>query len=137
MRYLKGLFFNFLIVFFANHILPGIGVADQTKFPHFGDDLLFALALGFLNSLIYPILRLIGKHQSAMRIAIFAVALNFAAYAVLKFLPLGIHIMSVEGYLLTSFFVSLGSFLTNFFEMKSGCRMKSPKPPTEPPHFSS
>lgn len=137
MRYLKGLFFNFLIVFFANHVLPGIGVADQTKFPHLGDDLLFAIALGFLNSLIYPILRLIGKHQSALRIAIFALALNFAAYAVLKFLPLGIHIMSVEGYLLTSFFVSLGSFLVNYLEMKAGSRMKSsPKPPNEPPRFS-
>lgn len=130
MGYLKSLFFNFLVVFFANYILPGIAVMNQTKLPHLGGDLPFALALGLLNSLIYPILRLIHKHPSVTRIGMFALVLNFAAYALLKFLPLGIHIASVEGYLFASFFVAVGSFVVNFFEMKH-CQHKCPGEPLQ------
>lgn len=117
MYYLKSLFFNFLTVFFANHILPGIDVVNQTKLPHFGGDLLFAAALGLLNSLIYPILKIFDK-VSVSKIILLAVILNFAVYAVLKWLPIGINVESIEGYLLASAVVSLGSFLTNFLEMK-------------------
>ena len=46
MTYLKSLFFNFLVVFFANHVLPGIEVVKPTKLPHIGGDLTFAIALG-------------------------------------------------------------------------------------------
>lgn len=131
MSYLKSLFFNFLIVFFANHILPGIAVIDQTKLPHLGGDLPFAVALGFLNSLIYPLLRLVRKQQTALQIGTFALVLNFAAYAVLRFLPLGIHVSSVEGYIFAALFVTLGSFLTNYFEMKHF--QHKPKSSIEPP----
>ena len=37
-QYLKSLFFNFLTVFFANHIFSGIEVTSQTKLPHIGGD---------------------------------------------------------------------------------------------------
>lgn len=132
MSYLKSLFFNFLIVFFANHVLPGITVIDQTKLPHLGGDLLFAIILGFLNSLIYPILRLVRKQQTVLQIAMFAIVLNFASYACVKFLFSGIHVASVEGYFFASLFVTLGSFLTNYFEMRH-FRQKPPKSSIEPP----
>ncbi len=118
MTYLKSLFFNFLIVFFANHILPGVEVTDQTKLPHLGGDLLFSIGLGLLNSLIFPILKLIDRHLTPVRIAMISLVLNFAAYALLKLLPFGIVLATVEGYILASVVVALGSFLTNFFELK-------------------
>lgn len=118
MYYLKSLFFNFLAVFFANHILPGLDVTDHTKLPHVGGDLGFAIALGLLNSLIHPVLKLIHKDGSGVRIAMIALIVNFASYAVLKLMPIGIHVLSVEGYLLAVLFVSVGSFITNFLEMK-------------------
>lgn len=118
MSYIKSLFFNFLVVFFANHVLPGIDVVNVTKLPHFGGDLIFAIALGFLNSLIFPILKLIDRHLTTMRIAMIALVLNFAAYAILKLLPIGIHLETVEGYILGAIVVSVGSFLTNFLEMR-------------------
>ena len=119
MSYLKSLFFNFLTVFFANHILPGIEVVSQTKLPHLGGDLPFAMFLGLLNSLIYPVLRLMDQRSNVLRIGMIALVMNFSAYALLKILPIGIHVSSVEGYLLASLIVSGASFLTNFLEMQS------------------
>lgn len=128
-QYLKSLFFNFLTVFFANHILSGIEVTDPTKLPHIGGDLIYAIILGLLNSLIFPVLKLIDRHLSATRIGLVSIILNFAAYAVVKFLPVGIEVVSVEGYLVASIVVSLGSFLTNYLEMKHFLNHhKSPKP---------
>ncbi|PIS02762.1 MAG: hypothetical protein COT85_01650 [Chlamydiae bacterium CG10_big_fil_rev_8_21_14_0_10_42_34] len=122
MYYLKSLVLNFLVVFFADHILPGIEVTDQTRLPHIGGDLIFAAALGLLNSLIYPILKMIKHDASTMKIVLFSVILNFAAYGIVKLLPLGIQVLSVEGYLFAAVVVALGGFLTNFFEMKRQLR---------------
>ncbi len=118
MSYIKSLFFNFLVVFFADHILPGIEVLDQTKLPHFGGDLIFSLVLGFLNSLIFPFLRLIEQHLAPVKIAMIALILNFVAYGFLRWLPVGIQVITVEGYLLCAVVVTLGSFLTNYWELK-------------------
>lgn len=132
MRYLKALFFNFLIVFFADHVLPGVQVADQTKLPHIGGDLLFAFSLGLLNSLIFPVLKVMDKHRSSVRIAMVALVLNFAAYALIKILPIDIQILSVEGYILAVIAVSLGSFCINFAEVRRH-ESQIPKTPFHPP----
>ncbi len=118
MNYFKSLSFNFLIVFFADHILPGINVTNQTRLPHIGGDLIFAVVLGLLNSLIFPVLRLIRQEATALRLALIAIILNFAAYAIIKLIPIGIVVESVEGYVIVAAVVTLGSFFTNYFEMK-------------------
>ncbi len=132
MRYVKSLFFNFLTVFFANHILPGIDVVDMTKLPHVGGDLFFSFGLGLLNSLIFPVFRLLKRDASWIRIAATALILNFAAYALLKLFPfIGIHVETVEGYILSALVVSIGSFLTNFQEMKRHHHHHKPAEPSE------
>ena len=118
MYYLKCLFFNFLAIFFANHILPGIVVTNQTKLPHLGGDIPFAAVLAILNSLIYPLLKLLDSHLSPVRIAMAAIILNFIVYALLKVIPVGIKITTIEGYLIPAAVVSVASFLTNYFEMR-------------------
>ena len=118
MHYLKSLFANFLTVFFSDHILSGIEVTNHTKLPHIGGDLILALALGLLNSLICPLLQLSRTEVSALKIALVALILNFAAYGLVKLLPIGVNVTSVEGYISASAIVAIGSFLTNFFEMK-------------------
>ncbi len=118
MNYLKSLVINFLIIFFSDHILPGIQVTDHTKLPHIGGDLILAFSLGLLNSLIYPILKLIHSEPSALKIALIALILNFAAYGLVKLIPIGVSITTVEGYILTSSIVTIGGFLTNYFEMR-------------------
>jgi len=130
MNYLKSLFFNFLTVFFANYLLPGIDVIHQTKLPLIGGDLLFAIVIGFLNSIIYPVLKVLDQKINIGRIALTAGSIAFGAYTILKFAPLGIEIKSVEGYLLAAIAVASGGFLTNFFEMRRS--LKYPKPPEMP-----
>jgi uncharacterized membrane protein YvlD (DUF360 family) len=118
MNYLKSLVINFLVVFFSDHILPGIQVVNQTKLPHIGGDMILAAALGVLNSLIYPVLKLIHTDASALKIALIALILNFAAYGLVKLLPIGVNVLTVEGYILASAVVTIGSFLTNYFARK-------------------
>jgi uncharacterized membrane protein YvlD (DUF360 family) len=132
MTYLKCLFFNFLIVFFVNHVLPGIEPGEH-KLPHVGPDLIFAFSLGLLNSLIYTILKLVQQQRiNFPKIALIALVINFFAYALLKFVPLGISVTSLEGFFIAAFVISLGSMLTNYLEWKHSCP-KTPKPPAEPP----
>jgi hypothetical protein len=129
-QYLKNLAYNFLTVFFTNYLFPGIDVVHLSKLPHIGGDLLFALVMGLLSSLIYPVLKVIDPTIHLARIGIVAGGLSFGAYAVLKFAPLGIEVKTVEGYFFASLAVALGAFLTNFFEMKRAG--KFPKPPEMP-----
>lgn len=121
MNYLKAFAIQVLIVFFANYLLPDVQVMNQTKLPHIGGDIIFAVALGVLNMAIYPILKMTG-HAAIFKVAIVAIVLNFIAYAILKLLPLGIDVMGLKGYALVAIVVSVGSILVNYFEMK-----KSPK----------
>lgn len=118
MYYLKSLFFNFLTVFFVDHIFPGLEVTSYTRLPQLGSDLIFAIILGGINSLIYPFFSLLKREISTVKIALIALLVNFGAYAVVKLFPIGIHVRSVEGYILASAVVALVSFLTNYFEMK-------------------
>lgn len=117
MRYFKSFFYNFLIVFFANHILPGVEVIDPTKLPHLGADLSFAFVLGLLNCLIYPVLKAL-RRADGLRICLSAAFLSLTAYAVLKILPLGIQVFSMKGYGFCTLFVFIGSGVINFLEFK-------------------
>jgi len=131
MAWLKSLFFNFLIVFFVNHILPGIEPGEH-KLPHVGPDLIFAFSLGLLNSLIYPVLKVIPPGASLARIIVAAIVINLVAYALIKFAPLGIAVKGMESFLIAALVVSLGSILTNYLEMKHS-HPKGPKPPMHHP----
>ena len=127
MGYIKSLFFNFLVVFFANYLLPGIEIVKHSKLPHIGGDLIFALSVGFLCSMICPLLKVIEK-ISFGRIVITSAVISFVAYAVIKFAPpFGIEVESVEGYLFASLVVSVGSILINYLEMKSAFHSEMPK----------
>ena len=130
MNYFKSVCFNFLTVFFANYVLPGIEVVHQTKLPHIGGDFLFAAAIGILNSLIYPVLKVVNRPISIGQIALTACCIAFGSYTILKFAPLGIEIRSIEGFLLAAIAAGLGGFLTSFLEMRRS--MKYPKPPEMP-----
>lgn len=118
LRYAKALFICFLAVFFANYLMPGIDVIDHTKIPHLGTDLEFAVALGFLNSLIAPFLTLLNRRSYVLQVAIIALILNFAAYGLLHLISLDIHLSSIKDYLLVSFVVALVSFVVNYREAK-------------------
>ena len=131
MYYLKSLFFSFLTVFCSLHIFSGIEVTKPTQLPQVGGDLLFAAGLGFLNSLIYPILKMINGRMIALRIISIAAILNFGAYGLLKLLPLGISITSLQGYIIVSVAVAFASFLINYLEMKHSEHIQKPEAPVD------
>jgi hypothetical protein len=101
-------------VFFANYLLPGVEVTDQTKIPHFGGDLPFAAGLGLLNAIVYPIFK-----RALSRLAMATIILNFVAYGVIKFLPLGIDMVNFLGYLTACVVVSAGCFIIHFFASRN------------------
>ena len=75
---------------------------------------------------IFPVLRLILREVNWIKSAILAIILNFVVYAIVKIVPpIGIKITSVQGYVVASLVVAVGSFITNFYEMK---RSKPKKP---------
>ena len=127
MKYVKVLFFTFLAIFFSDQILPEIKVT-QTKLPHFGADLPFALGLAFLNSLIYPVVRGFKGSSPILQTGVIATILNFAAYGAMNLLHSGIHVQTVSGYFMVAIVVTLASFLANYFSMRVDST-----PPVEPP----
>lgn len=116
--YLKYFLAGFFIVFFVDYLFPGIDVVNQSKIPHIGGDFFFALILGLLNSMVYPILRIIDRNSSIIRVSIVVFILNFLGYALLKLLPFGVYITSVEGYFAASLAVSLGSILLAYAQFR-------------------
>jgi hypothetical protein len=107
MGYLKSLLFCFLVVFFVDYLVPGVEVVSFTKLPHIGGDLIFAAGLGLVNFLVGTVLQ-VSKKGSLPRLAIAILVLNFAAYALVKLLPLGVFTTSVEGYALAALAVTIG-----------------------------
>jgi hypothetical protein len=106
-----------IIVFFVDYLTPGIDVVSQTKIPHIGGDLLFAAGLGLLNALIVPFLKMMHG-GSLLRMVLATLILNFALYALLKVLSIGVFVTNLEGYLAAPLAVSIGSFLINHFHVK-------------------
>lgn len=92
---------------------------------------MFALGLGLLNSLIYPILRMISLRLLALKIFLCAFVLNFIACGILKIASLGISIGSFKGYAILSLTISVGSFLINFFERKPASQAPEISPPED------
>jgi len=124
MTYFKSLFFNFLIVFFVNHILPGVEIDYYTKLPEIKGDLIFAFSVGLLNSLIYPALRAFHPKPSHFKIGLISFIISFGAYSIVNLLPLGIHIKTAGAYIWGGLIVWFGGYLTNHLELRHYQRLK-------------
>lgn len=110
-----------MTVFFANHIIPGIQVTYYTKLPHIEGDLIFAAAVGFLNSLIFPILRLVAG-PTHFKIGLVSFIISFGSYSIVNLLPVGIHITNASGYVWCSVVVWFAGYLTNHLEYRRWVR---------------
>lgn len=118
MTYLKSLLINFLTVFFVNHVVPGIDFIHYTKLPHIEGDIIFSVALGFLNSLVYPLTRLFNIKPTVFSIGILSLVITFVSYAILNLLPISVKVTTFKAYLWCSVIVWLVSFATNYMEHK-------------------
>ena len=118
MTYFKSLLFNFLCVFFVDHIIPGIQIAYYSKLPEIKGDLIFSFALGFINSLIFPALRYLKLKPSHFEIGLISFIISFVAYSIVNLLPVGIKVTTASSFVWASLIVWFGSYLTNHLEFK-------------------
>ena len=118
MTYFKSLLFNFLCVFFVDHVIPGVEISYYTKLPEIKGDLIFSFGLGFLNSLIFPILKYFNLKPSHFKIGFITFIVSFAAYSVVNVLPVGIRVTTAGAYIWASLVVWFGSYLTNHLEFR-------------------
>jgi uncharacterized membrane protein YvlD (DUF360 family) len=125
MYYLKNFLIAFFIVFFVNYLFPGIDVVNQSKIPHIREDIFFAAILGFLNSVIFPLLRALDRNSILVRVSIVTFLLNFLSYVILKAVPLGIYVTNIQGYFSAVLAVSFGSILLSYVQLR---HLKTPPP---------
>ena len=118
MTYFKSLLFNFLAVFFANHIIPGIKIDYYTKLPDIKGDIIFSFILGLILSLIFPVLKIFKLSPSHFKIGFITFLISFGAYSLVNILPVGIHITSAGGFIWCSLIVWFCSYLTNHLEYR-------------------
>ena len=118
MTYFKSLIINFLTVFFVNHVIPNVEIDYYSKLPHIGGDLIFAFSVGFLNSLIYPVIVLFKIKSTHLKVGLSSFIISFAAYSIVNILPGGIKITAAGAYIWTSLIVWFVSYLTNHLEIK-------------------
>lgn len=125
MCYFKNFLIAFFIVFFVNYLFPGIDVVNQSKIPHIGGDIIFAVILGFLNSVVFSLLRALDRNTNLLRISIVTLLLNFLSYAILKAVHLGIYVTTIQGYFTAALAVSIGSILLSYVQFR-GLKRSSP-----------
>lgn len=118
MSYFKCLLFNFLCVFFVNHVIPGIDIAYYSKLPEIKGDLIFSFSLGFLNSMIFPVLKWFKLRPSHFKIGLISFILSFFSYSIVNLLPFGIKVTRAGAFVWASLIVWFGSYMTNHLEFK-------------------
>ena len=112
MTYFKSLLFNFLAVFFADHVIPGVDIQYYTKLPNIEGDLIFSFGLGLLNSLIFPALRFFRIKLSHFKIGWISFAISFGGYSIVNLLPVGIKIKTPGAYIWAGLVVWFCSYLS-------------------------
>jgi hypothetical protein len=117
MTYLRSLFLNFLIVFFVVRVIPGITIHFFENIPNIGADILFSGILGFLNSIIVPVLFGLSLNPTILKIAILGLIISFFAFVLISIFNFGIT-ANTSGVIFGSLIVWLCSFFTNYLELK-------------------
>ncbi len=116
MTYLKSLLTNILTVFFVNHLIPGIDNPYYTKLPQIEGGLIFAACVGFVNSMIYPFMRLFRVPPSHVKLGLSSFIISFAAYSIVNLLPLGVKVTTAKAFLWSGVIVWAVSYFTNHLE---------------------
>jgi uncharacterized membrane protein YvlD (DUF360 family) len=119
MSYFKSLLFNFLAVFFVNHVIPGIEIGYYSKLPEVKGDFIFSIAVGFLMSLVFPVLKALPIKPSHFKIGLITFFISFVAYSIVNVLPLDIQIVHKGAYIWCSLIVWFCGYLTNHLEYRA------------------
>lgn len=118
MSYFKSLLFNFLAVFFVNHVVPGIEIGYYSKLPEVKGDFIFSVAVGFLLSMVFPVLRILPIKTSHFKIGLITFFISFGAYSIVNVLPLDIKIVEKGAFVWCGLIVWFCGYLTNHLEYR-------------------
>lgn len=117
MTYLRSLFLNFLIVFFAARVVPGIQIQFFENVPNIGADIVFASVVGFFNSIIVPVMVGLNVRVTNLKILIFSFLVSFLGFFLIGIFNFGVK-ASFSGVIFGGLLVGVCSFFTNFLEFK-------------------
>ncbi len=124
MTYFRSLLINFLTVFFVNHVIPEVEIDYYSKLPNIGGDLIFSFALGFVNSMIYPVIVLLKVRPSHFKVGLSAFFITFGAYSIVNLLPVGIKLTSAGAFIWCSLITWGMAYITNHIELTKYLRKK-------------
>lgn len=116
MSYVRSLFFNFLIIFFVNRVVPGIQITYFEQVPNIGADILFAAIVGFLNASVFPFYQILELEISAFKLGLFNFIISLGAFSAISVFPFGVQVMNMLGFFLGSSIVFIVAFFTNYLE---------------------
>lgn len=116
MTYFKSLLLNFLAVFFVNHVIPGVDIGYYTKLPEIKGDFIFAFGVGFLSSLVFPVLKLLPIKPSHFKIGLVTFFISFGAYSIVNILPVDIRVDHRGAFIWCGLIVWFCAYLTNSLE---------------------
>ncbi|NGX43884.1 MAG: hypothetical protein KR126chlam5_00009 [Candidatus Anoxychlamydiales bacterium] len=117
MTYLRSFFLNFLIVFFAARVMPGITIQFYENVPNIGADILFSIVVGFLNSIIVPVLVLLEVEITNLKIAIIGFVISYLSFIIISIVDFGVT-SNILGIVLGGSLVWVFSYFTNYLELK-------------------
>jgi len=117
MTYLRSLFLNFLIVFFVARVIPGVKILFFENVPNIGADIFFSIIVGFLNSIIVPILVASETKVTNLKIVIIGFIISFLAFILISVFDFGIT-ANIMGIIIGGLLVWIFSFFTNYLELK-------------------
>jgi hypothetical protein len=114
--YLRSLFFNFLVVFFVDRVIPGLEISSFEDVPNIGADILFSLIVGFFNASIFPFLALMEAEVTQVKLVVISGVISFGAFAVISFIPFGIKVLNPLGFFLGGTIVWFVAYISNYLE---------------------
>jgi uncharacterized membrane protein YvlD (DUF360 family) len=123
MNYIRSLFLNFLVVFFIDRVMPGVQVVNYEQVPNVGADILFALAVGFLNASVYPFLAILEISVTKLKLALFNFIISFVAFIAIALVPFGVH-ATFGVVLLGGTLAWIVAFFTNYLEWQHDLNRK-------------
>jgi uncharacterized membrane protein YvlD (DUF360 family) len=117
MTYFRSFILNFLAVLFIAHFAPGIATPYHESGSSFFADVFFAVIVGFLNTLIFPVLIFLEIYPTKVLLALFGAIVSFASFTVIAILPYGMDV-DAAGVLVGGLFVWMVSFVTNYLDLR-------------------
>lgn len=118
MNYVRSFFLNFLIVFFVDRVAPGVEIGSYEQVPNIGADILFALAVGFLNASIFFFLVILELNITNFKLALYSFCVSFGSFLAIAIFPFGVRVVNPMGVIIGGGIVFAVSFLTNHLEWK-------------------